>query len=122
MPNSISCILSAVLVSTLVLQQPVSAQQSTSPDKVKPTAKGGQQVPAVPQPKPAPTFTFGIEDGTRIALALSRELSSGKESAGNRVDFDVAEEVKVNGIVVIPVGAKAWGTILNAKPKRRMGR
>jgi len=34
----------------------------------------------------------------------------------------VAEEVKVNGLVVIRKGEMAWGTIVDAKPKRRLGR
>jgi len=34
----------------------------------------------------------------------------------------VAEEVKVHGLVVIPKGEMAWGTIVGAKPKRRLGR
>lgn len=49
-------------------------------------------------------------------------LSSATESTGNRVDFEVAEDVKVNGLVVIPKGEMAWGTIVDAKPKRRLGR
>lgn len=53
---------------------------------------------------------------------LGRELSSAKESAGNRVDFEVAEDVKVKGVAVIPKGGMAWGTVLDAQPKRRLGR
>ena len=34
----------------------------------------------------------------------------------------MAEDVKVNGLVVIPKGAMAWGTIVDAKLKRRLGR
>jgi hypothetical protein len=45
-----------------------------------------------------------------------------REATGNRVDFEVAEDVKVNGLVVIPKGAMAWGTIVDAKLKRRLGR
>jgi len=79
--------------------------------------------PSAPvQPKPAPAFSFGLEDGTVVSLTLARELSSAKESAGNRVDFVVVEDVKVNGIVVIPKAGTAWGTVIDAKPKRRLGR
>jgi len=90
----------------------------------QPASSSGQtkDLPPAAQPKPAPAFSFGLEDGTPVPLALGRELSSAKESAGNRVDFEVTEDVKVNGIVVIPKGGAAWGTILDAKPKRRLGR
>jgi len=57
-----------------------------------------------------------------VPLKLARELSSAQEAAGNRVDFEVAEDVKVHGLVLIPKGEMAWGTIVDAKPKRRLGR
>ena len=57
-----------------------------------------------------------------MPLTLGRELSSAKESTGNRVDFVVSEDVKVNDVVVIPKGSLAYGTIVEAQPKRRMGR
>jgi hypothetical protein len=38
------------------------------------------------------------------------------------VDFEVLEEVKVDGIAVIPKGSVAWGTVNEAQPKRRMAR
>src|SRR5882762_626280 len=47
-------------------------------------------------------FDFGLEDGTPVPLKLARELSSAKEAAGNRVDIEVAEDVKVHGLVVDP--------------------
>jgi len=34
----------------------------------------------------------------------------------------VAEDIKVNGLAVIPKGEMAWGTIVDAKPRRRLGR
>ncbi len=34
----------------------------------------------------------------------------------------MVEDVKVHGLVVIPKGEMAWGTIVDAKPKRRLGR
>jgi len=67
-------------------------------------------------------FDFGLEDRTPVPLKLARELSSAKEAAGSRVDFEVVEGVKVHSLVVIPKGEMAWGTIVDAKPKRRLGR
>ena len=107
------------------------ASPSTGDTFEQSPASGAAQAPtSTPQPnstqekssvKPAPAFEFGIEDGTPVSLTLARELSSAKESAGNRVDFAVAEDVKVKGVVVIPKGGMGWGTIVDAKPKRRMG-
>jgi hypothetical protein len=49
-------------------------------------------------------------------------LSSADAQAGDRVDFEVAEEVSVNRIVVIPKDSPASGTVITAHKKRRMGR
>jgi len=72
--------------------------------------------------KPVAACGFCLEDGTKVPLTLGRELSSGKEVTGNRVDFIVAEDISVKGVVVIPKGSKAMGTIVEAQGKRRMGR
>jgi hypothetical protein len=119
-------LLSAFLLISACFTDSVSAQSSPqpiAPDRIRQPAAAPQPSPsAVAQPKPAPGFAFGLEDGTPVPLKLARELSSATESTGNRVDFEVAEDVKVNGLVVIPKGEMAWGTIVDAKPKRRLGR
>lgn len=63
-----------------------------------------------------------LEDGTPVRLRTSRDLSSATETTGGQVDFEVAEEIRVNNVVVIPQGGIAWGTVVTAQPKRRMGR
>jgi len=49
-------------------------------------------------------------------------LSSADAHAGDQVDFEVAEEVSVNRIVVIPKDSPASGSVITAQKKRRMGR
>jgi hypothetical protein len=49
-------------------------------------------------------------------------LSSADAQAGDKVEFEVAEEVSVNRIVVIPKDSPASGTVVEAHKKRRMGR
>jgi hypothetical protein len=49
-------------------------------------------------------------------------VSSADAQAGDRVDFEVAEEIRVNRIVVIPKDSPASGTVITAHKKRRMGR
>jgi hypothetical protein len=101
---------------------PDKTQQSSPPPSQESSTAPQSSPSGASHPKPAPGFAFGLEDGTPVPLKLARELSSAKESAGNRVDFEVAEDITVNGIIVIPKGAMAWGTIVDAKPKRRLGR
>jgi hypothetical protein len=65
---------------------------------------------------------FKIEDGTPVKLRLQRNVSSADAQVGDKVDFDVLDEVLVNGVPVIPKGSVAWGTVTEAQPKRRMAR
>src|SRR3984957_19627816 len=94
------------------------------------TALGQSSSPPTPsgQSQPAnarangPSKGFVLEDGTAVTLRLGRSLSSADAHAGDRVDFEVAEEISVNRIVVIPKDSPASGTVITAQKKRRMGR
>lgn len=63
-----------------------------------------------------------LHDGTPIRLRLTRTLSSADAKAGDNVDFEVLDEIKVGDAVVIARGGVALGTVTEAHPKRRMGR
>jgi hypothetical protein len=63
-----------------------------------------------------------LEDGTPVKVRLSQTVSSADAHVDDRVEFEVLEEVKVAGVVVIPKGGIAWGTVTQAQPKRRMAR
>ena len=65
---------------------------------------------------------FVLEDGTPVKLRLSRNVSSADARVGDGVDFDVLEEVSVNGVLVIPKAGLALGTVTEAQAKRRMAR
>jgi hypothetical protein len=69
-----------------------------------------------------PPAPFGLEDGTPVRLRLTRDLSSSKDIAGTRVNFEVIEDVRVRDVVVVPKGATAWGTVTKAHGKRKLGR
>src|SRR5712671_6289866 len=110
--------MSANLVSLIVVYCMLSTAlaQSSSP-----TPPSSQRQPANAQPT-APSKGFVLQDGTAVTLRLGRNLSSADAHAGDRVDFEVAEEVSVNRIVVIPKDSPASGTVITANKKRRMGR
>lgn len=67
---------------------------------------------------PAPV----LHDGTPIRLRLGRTISSADAHRDDSVDFEVLEDVKVNGVTVVPREGMAIGTVTEAQPKRRMGR
>lgn len=84
-----------------------------------------QPPPAAETPKSvvqlAPTG-FVLEEGTPVRMKISHTVSSADAQVGQTVDFEVLEDVKINGIVVVPRGGLAWATVTEARPKRRMGR
>jgi hypothetical protein len=91
----------------------VSAKEETPAASLTPTAAA---VPA------APGVGILLEDGTPVHLVLSQNLSSADAVTGETVEFEVVDDVTVNGLVVIPHGATAWATITDAEHKKRMGR
>jgi hypothetical protein len=95
-----------------------------------PTTTAPQTAPSQPAPTPTSSDTaktllpgqFILQDATPVRLRLSRNVSSAEAHEGESVDFEVLEDVAANGIVVIPKGSLAIGTVTEAQPKRRMGR
>lgn len=63
-----------------------------------------------------------LMDGTPIKMRLNRNLSSETARVGDSVDFEVLEDIIVNGLVVIQQGSTAMATITEARAKRRMGK
>jgi hypothetical protein len=108
-----SFFLSASLLSPSYLQTPAQSTQEIK-------SKQAVQLPeAVSLKQP---LAFGLEDGTPIKLRLTRNLSSADATTGDRVDFEVLEEVKVKDVIVVPRGGLALATITEAEHKRRMAR
>ncbi len=88
-----------------------------------PQGSKDQQPP--PKTEAAPLkqpLAFGLEDGTPIKLRLTRNLSSADATTGDRVDFEVLEDVKVKDVIVVPRGGLALATVTEAQHKRRMAR
>src|SRR5438132_12161573 len=108
----------ALLVASLWLA-PAAAQEKQASQT---TGQQPNQMPAQEAKTQRPAMDFGLEDGTVVKLRLRRELSSASEQTGARVEFEVIEEVKIGEVVIIKREAEAIGTVIEAKPKRRMGR
>jgi hypothetical protein len=113
MRSACSFALSALLLFSNI---PGAASQSTQEAKDKQTAQ-----PAAPTPLKQP-LAFGLEDGTPIKLRLTRNLSSADATTGERVDFEVLEDIKVKDVIVVPRGGLALATVTEAQAKRRMAR
>ena len=72
-------------------------------------------------PAPAPTSDLVLRNGVQIRLRLSKTISSAGVKVGDHVDFEVAEEVVVDGLCVVGKGAAAAGTVSEAEGKKRLG-
>jgi hypothetical protein len=106
-----------VLIPLAVVGQDKPAQSSTAP-----TA----QQPAAEQPATPTNFTsakgFVLEDGTPVRIRINRSISSADAHTGDTVDFDVIDDITVNGTLVIARGSLAFATVTEAQAKRRMAR
>lgn len=103
----------AAKAQTPSVQSRTAADQKTATTVVE-TATSVQTV--------KPALGFGLEDGTPIKLILKQNMSSGDANLNDRVLFEAAEDVTVDGTVVIAKGAQATGTVMDVKRKGRMGR
>ncbi len=65
---------------------------------------------------------FVLEDETPIRLRLNRTVSSAEAHVGDTVDFEVLDDITVNGTLVIPKAGLAFATVTEAQAKRRMAR
>jgi hypothetical protein len=106
---------------------PQAAVAPSSPAAPSNAAAPKQDAPdasttATPAVAATPAVGFLLEDGTPVHLVLSQNLSSADAVTGQTVEFEVVDDVIVNGFVVIPHGATAWATVTDAEHKRRMGR
>jgi hypothetical protein len=63
-----------------------------------------------------------LADGTKIPLRLVQTISSGTAKNGDVVNFEVIEDIEVDGTVVIKKGTPVRGVVVEAAEKRRMGR
>jgi hypothetical protein len=100
-------------------QQPGEAGQPAAPSAGQPAANGepatsGQPVAAAPQAPPPPAVV-SLPSGTRLRVRLDSDLSSEASHAGDTFTATVSDDVLANGIVVIPRGARAGGTVADAK-------
>jgi hypothetical protein len=81
--------------------------------------------PAAPT-EAAPTASssateFTLHNGTPIHLKLGKTISSTTAHVGDVINLQVAQEVTLNGLVVIPRGAAATAVVTEAEPKKRLG-
>jgi hypothetical protein len=75
-----------------------------------------------PTPQIVPQAALVLHDATPIRLRLNRTLNSADATAGENVDFEVLDDLKVDDVMLVPRGGTAIATITEAEHKKRMAR
>lgn len=78
----------------------------------------GAPLGADAQPQPAPM----LRQGTPVALKTVEPLSSRRARQGQRFALEVLDEVRVDGMLVIPRGARGVGEVSRVVTKGMMGK
>src|SRR5213080_2864252 len=109
------CFAHSVLFSQTDEPKPPAAQNAA--EQQAPAANTSPQPAAAPV-APAQTQTtaktpkvFVLEDGTPVRLKTGRSISSADAHVGDTLDFEVLEDVRVAGLLVIPKGGIAFATV-----------
>lgn len=72
--------------------------------------------PAPAPQAPPPPQMVDLPAGTAIRIRLDEDLGSKISQAGDSFSGAVADDILVNGQVIVPRGARADGTVIDAKP------
>lgn len=114
------------IVAVVIIFPCISAPQAVSPQTsaASPTQQSSQ--PSSQEQPPQTSFTsakgFVLEEGTPVRLRINRTISSADAHVSDTVDFEVLDDIMVNGTLVIAKGGLAFATVTEAQPKRRMAR
>jgi hypothetical protein len=80
---------------------------------------------AIVAPKLAPLATetsLILPAGTMVRLMVLNEVNSRDHKAGDRFVLRVDEDVVINGVKVISIGAKGWGEVLSSQATSGLGK
>jgi hypothetical protein len=73
--------------------------------------------------EPAPAAaTALLKEGAEVNLKFAQDLSSKTAAEDDRVNFELAEDLKAGDVVVARAGAKAVGTVSHVKKAGMMGK
>jgi len=125
MQRSYSLFLVVLLLAHVAAAQTGNTQAPAAPPEHPPEQQTAQ--PAAPQQTAETSnFTsakgFVLEEATPVKLRFNRTVSSADAHVGDTVDFEVLQDISVNGTLVISKASFAFGTVTEAQGKRRMAR
>lgn len=63
-----------------------------------------------------------LPEGTDVRLQITEKLSSATATEGQRFNLVLDEDILVDGVVLVPRGAKAVGTVVSSHKRGHMGK
>lgn len=82
---------------------------------------GESAAPADANQGTVPT-ALALHDATPIRLRLARNLTFTNVKPGEMADFEILDDLRIDGLLVMAHGVRATAAIIEAEPKTRMGR
>lgn len=99
--------------------QPASSSGQPAASSIQPATSASATAPAqqaaAPAPPPPPAVV-DLPSGTELPVHLDADLGSAISHPGDTFTATIADDVLAHGKVVIPRGARAEGTVVDAKP------
>jgi len=99
--------------------QPASSSAPASSSSAAAPAASSQQAAAPAPQAPPPPAAVDLAAGTHIRVRLDQDLGSKISQPGDSFSATVVDPVVIDGQTVIPQGARAEGTVIDAKPLGR---
>ncbi len=93
-----------------------NAAGSAAPASPAAGQQAASSTAAAPAATPAPPPPVVVPAGTTVTVRLGQSIGSKISSAGDSFTATLADAVEVDGNTVIPAGATAKGTVVDAKP------
>jgi len=110
----------ALYLSFSVLACTKKTDQSTDTSANNPPAAAPEKEKSAEPRKPRiETVTVTIPAGTTLTVSLGQSVGSKISQPGQSFSATLTDPVEVNGKTVIPAGANATGTVVDAKPLGR---
>ncbi len=101
--------------------QSSSSSAQTPQSSAAPSGSSGSAPAQAAAPQtPPPPAVVDLPAGTRVRVRLDQDLGSKISHAGDSFTATVADAVVINGTTVIPQGARAEGTVIDARPLGRI--
>ena len=111
----------ALLAGASLMLLPSAAFAQEAPAAVAQPAAEAQPVEVAPAVAPAPVAAV-LPANTEIPVSLNETISSKTHRLGDKVALTVAQDVKVDGVVLIPQGTRAIGQVTRRTNRGSFGK